>query len=370
MEARSAFGPTPTPTATRQPNTTATPDFRATCVAEDFAIQQAYQAALLGTPPATATPMDAWPDDEFTATPTPLTILLPGLSVPGTVTPVPDEPQAVVPDDSPLATPSLGATPALPETSTPTNAPNNVIMPIIVGDSPLSTPTGQVVAVAPTLPPAPEPPTSAPPSPTPTFTPLPVIVEEPPTPTSTPAAPTVTPPPTPTSVIYQVSSLRGVFGDQGLTRIGPSNIYSSTTRSAPRGNEVRLLGRNPSGEWVYFCCLLDSGNEPAWVRQTYAPPSGNTPEPNAPEDINADDVRWLPIQPALPSLEPLPQPIPAGPNDFTMARVDRCRKRARGCLAHPTLYAQMDSADRPSLDICTGGFWQQRACRQCRRPSL
>jgi outer membrane protein assembly factor BamB len=338
------FGPTPTPTATRQANVTATPDFGATRVAQDFATQQAFQAARLGTPPATPTPNNAQPAEELTATPTPLTVLLPGLSVPMPVTPGPGQPAALLPT-SPLAPPSLD--PPTPPVMTSTVAPNNVGLPIIVGDSPLPTPTGQLVAVLPTpvAPPLDQPPpsdalpTSVPPldpSPVPSPTPVPPVAalptdtppatltpppSEPPTATPTPEAPTVTPPPTPTTALFQVSSLRGVFADQGATRIGPSSIYSFTTGSAPRGQEVRLLGRTPSGEWVYFCCLENS-NEPAWTRQVYAPAEGNPREANMPDDFDANDVRRLPIQPALPSLPPLPQPVPIGPNDFTLPRVD------------------------------------------------
>lgn len=327
VERNLVFGPTPTPTATRPPAGTPTPDFRATRVAEDFATQQAYQAALLGTPPATPTPTPPAPDEPLGAEPTPTqnTLLFPGLNLPA-ASPTPGEVPVELPAaESPLEMPAGYLESPLPDAATPTALPNNIVMPLIVGDSLLPTPTAQPVAVVPTTPaPLPvEPPTA-------TFTPLPLPPTETPTPLPLPPTATFTPEvpptpstPTPTPPIYQVSSLRGVFGNEGTTRIGPSGIYSTTTRGAPYGQEVRLLGRNPSGEWVYFCCLRDSGNEPAWTRQVYAPPSGNSLEPNAPDNIVADDVRWLPVQPALPSLAPLPTPFPPGPEDFPMARYDR-----------------------------------------------
>ena len=45
-------------------------------------------------------------------------------------------------------------------------------------------------------------------------------------------------------------------------------------------------------------------------------------QPNAPEGSNPDDVRWLPIQPILASLTPLPTQIPPGPDDYPLARYD------------------------------------------------
>ena len=217
VERRLVFGPTPTPTATRPIAATPTPDFGATRVAEDFATQQAYQAALLGTRVVTPAPTDTLPAEPVTVEPvageptaTPNLVLLPGLSVPGTPT-VPGAESAENPGgpESPLAVPGEGgATSPLPTPGVPTSS---VVLPIIVGESPLATPTGQQVAVLPTTPAPAATPTPLPLTPTPTST-LPPV-QEPPTPTATlpPSGPV---PPTPTPPIYQVSSLRAVVAEE------------------------------------------------------------------------------------------------------------------------------------------------------------
>lgn len=304
VQSRLAFGPTPTPTPTRGTPFTPTPDYLATRVAEDFLTQQAYQMALLGT--LTPTPLETpapdvsepTPDEVLpTATNTPVIVRLPGLNAPFTPT---EEPIAA---ESPVETPTS----------------NIINLPIVVDSSPLPTPTPQQIAEVPTL----EPPTPVEP---PTDTPTPTVPVETPTPTPTEVLPTPTPTPTPIppgqSIV--VASLQGfVERSPASLHLGPSSIYTQVTE-IDVGTRVTILRRNQSGEWLYICCIENRPDiAPVWARQANVRPRDNTRQGNMPEDANPNDVRWLAVEPPPAYLTPLPTPIPPGPDDFAMPRVDR-----------------------------------------------
>jgi outer membrane protein assembly factor BamB len=316
LEARVALRPTPTPTPTRGPAPTATVDFRATRVVEDFLTQQAYQAALLGTPvppalPLTATTPGALAPSGITATATAIVALLPGIIVSTARPPTPTPPAEVAIPPTATVAPAV----TLPTTSV-------VSLPVLGGVSPLPAPTPTAPPVVPpTIPPT-LPPALPTDTPTATPPPLPLAPTDTPTlvlpPTVVPPTPTFTPPPT--TIPYLVTSLRAFTGDQPVPAyLGPSTIYTRTATLAAN-TEIRLLGRNASGEWVYSCCF---NNEPAWVRQVYAQPRDNTLGPGAPEGANANDVRWLALQPVSSILQPLPVPTPIPEGDYPLYRYAR-----------------------------------------------
>ena len=168
------------------------------------------------------------------------------------------------------------------------------------------------------------------PAPTPTATDTPTPA--PPTPTSTspveltgiaptatrPSAPTPTatstPPPLPTS--YQIDSLKAFVNRQSVEfYIGPSSIYTDTG-SLNIDTEIRLYGRNETGEWVYACCV---DNALAWVRQADVRIEGNE-LPGAPDDVEPNDVRWLRFEPVISTLRRLPTATPIPEGDFPLSR--------------------------------------------------
>lgn len=300
IDARLALGPTPTPTPTLRPTLTATPDFRSTQVVEDFLTQRAMQlaqapvaitptpAAVAGAPAAT---LSLVPEvAPVVGSVTPSSVMLPGVIAPGApesgdITPTP--PEAA---EQPLATASA--------------TPNTLAVPIVVGgESPLPTP-----APPPDVPPEAPPPTPTPmPVEAPTATPTATL----PPATFTPGPPTPSPTPTATGLPYVVNRLRAYVGSTAANvYFGPSTIYT-LTGTIDANTEVNLIGRNPSGEWVYVCCR---NNEPVWARQYDIRPKDNDLQPGAEEDANPDDVRWLSVQPAPSSVRtlPVPTPIPAG----------------------------------------------------------
>jgi outer membrane protein assembly factor BamB len=308
--ARVVFAPTPTPTPTVAPSATPTADFRATRVSEDMLTQEAYQAVLSGTPtlpPPTTTPpavVVVVPGDGVvvptpTVTPT-LALLLPGVAAPG-------------PGVTPAAVSSAPPIPAVGQPQSPiATAPitSVVSIPILSGGSPLATPPPPPAAALPTPAPVDTPPVA----PTDTPAPLPVLPADTPTPvaTPTPIPPSPSPTAAPTGIAYQVNSLNATTRETGATGYldGPSTIFTDTRTLGPN-SPVTLLGRTPSGEWVYACCVE---GRPLWVRQAFVRIEGNTLQPNAPEGANPNDARWLTIQPAplLPAQLPPPTPIPDG----------------------------------------------------------
>lgn len=318
-----AFGPTPTPTATPGPPRSPTPDFGATRVAEDMLTQTARQALLMGT--RSPTPFDqATPDApgvlvtvELTAavtlTPTPVTVMLPGVVV---------SPRTPVPTEIP--------------TPPPTPTAIVVMLPIGRADSPLPTPTPTVeVAVPPTEMPTETPPPFVAPTETPTLTVVP--------PTPTPPPPTFTPTATP---VYFVNTIRAFIRDRDATmRLGPSTIYTATG-TIGINTEVQLLGRNRSGEWVYACCL---NNQPGWVRQARARP--DSVDDNPPEGVDADDVRWLSLQTVAPNLPVLPEVTPVPGEDYPLVRYTRDAQARLPGLPQPPLNFAWPAVAQASLSL-------------------
>jgi len=278
-----ALGPTPTLTATPRIPSTPTADFRATRFAEDQATQIAYQAiATLQTPAFV----------EVTTSPT-------------------------ITENNQISMP------AVHNEAQPTATGSSLGLPIAGSDiqpsSPLPQPNNTLTATNVTIPPVD-------PLATPTpAAPSPIVIGETPTPTETPFIPPTDTPtftPTPTPTVFLVSSLRG-FIPATLTsvwvRLAPVNTQTPVA-TLVANTSVNLLGRDSTGEWVYFCCV---NNEPRWLRQVYAQPTDNPTPPNAPPSSTPNDVRWLPTVPwpgsiAQPSLA---TPIP--PDDFPLLRRDR-----------------------------------------------
>jgi outer membrane protein assembly factor BamB len=277
---------TPTATATPRPPGTPTPDYLATRIAEDQATQIAYGTFL---PPATQ--VINVPIVGGGETPTlPANINLPwvggGATSPLDVSPTPIE-------DSPLPTQSPIH---LPQVEQPPTGPTQA-------DSPLPEPTLPDVPI--------------------------VLSTDTPTPTET-AFPTETETPTPTAtftppVVFQVETLRAVVYQPPTpatvwARPAPANTVTPDATLVV-GAEVRLLGRDGSGEWVYFCCV-DNG-QPRWVRQAYARAEGNTLPDNATPSATPNDIRWLPTQPWPGNVAPPPAETPIPPQDFPRFQYDR-----------------------------------------------
>ncbi len=304
---RAFLRPTPTPSATARAVPTETPNFRATRIVEDVLTQEAYgtQVALLfpegegpelngesavdSTPQPTVTEAILLPDLTATA----MSVLLPVIERPeeATATAV-----AVAQDGGAAPTPGQGV-----PLETPTPLTQTTNLPVVGQDvTPSATPTA---SPEPTL------------APTPTFTPLPL-----------PPTPTPTAPPTPPT--YVVGTLSGSIERQNQTtsapvsvRLGPSSVYTASATIA-LGTSVTLQARDPSGEWIYFCCVPGSST-PGWVRAANVRPINN-PTPPAPfTGLNPNDTRWLQVRQGEPGLVPYPTNTPAPPNDFPMVRVDR-----------------------------------------------
>ena len=311
-----AFGPTPTPTATSRLPTDATPDFRATRHVEDQLTAQVYQVAQ-----STATgPIDA--STEGTS--------MPGDAGEGSVEILPERDGATAapapPDQS---TESEPQTPAEGSEGAPAEAPaedntgsgeTTVNLPVVISGS---QGTVEATAEAEDVPqPTPSPTETA------TETPVPTATEAPPTatpflPSPTPALPTPTFTPQLSTIDYTVDSLKAFVDANGaIVREGPGANYNSKGEFGPE-IEVKLLGRTRSGEWVYACCV---DNEPGWIRQIEAPPSGNEFRDNPPENADPNDVRWLRVQSIDSSLEPLPIATTIPIDDFPLARYDRANR--------------------------------------------
>jgi outer membrane protein assembly factor BamB len=356
VQSRLAFGPTPTPTPTARPPFTATPDYLSTRVAEDFLTQQAYQMALLGTqtptpPLGTPTPPSDASDDDIDellgddlleATNTPVIVLLPGLNVP--FTPTPTE-TFVAPEEFPTATPTA----------------NIINLPIVVDSSPLATPTPAQVAEVPVQ----EPPTPVEQQPTPvetpteTPTPSPTLEQPTPTPTATETLLPPSPTPSPTSTIispgqpFVVGSLQGFVQERPASLyVGPSTIYERVANQLDPGTRVTILRRNPSGEWLYICCVENRPDQaPVWVRQAFVRPRDNQLQDGAPEGSNPNDVRWLTIEPAPAHLTPLPTLVPPGPDDYPLVHYDRHGSRRVDQLPLPPLTGTWLDAERGTAGL-------------------
>lgn len=292
------IAPTATPTATPAAPATATPDFRATLIAEDRATQIAFQAVMTMQTPETSFLPGVQFGEHDTPTPSNVNLVPVGSGAEaGAATatliapPVADTPTPLPPPNVVLTPPAEGVNPESPlllpgvggSEGNPENTPDNV--PVVIESATL----------------------------TPSETPLP--------PTETP-----TPPPTftftPSPTVFQVETLRAEIRPTLATpvelRLAPMNTFTPVSTLLP-GTEIRLIGRDSTGEWVYICCV---NNEPRWIRQAYAPPLNNTLPDNAPPSATPNDVRWLPTRP-WPGNYPQPAaatPIPA--NDFPRFRRD------------------------------------------------
>ncbi|NJN82109.1 MAG: SH3 domain-containing protein, partial [Caldilineaceae bacterium] len=344
LEGDLAFAPTPTPTATYAPRATATADFRATRVAEDIVTQEAFRVAMgskgQSTPSLPASPAI----DSPLATPPALTESPPSATAEGVAQIVID---GLTPSVTRAAETSVAVTTSAGEstaittpigTGTEPGTGTTLNLPIISNESPATTapsptPPAPTATTTPTLIPAVAPSETPSPTPTqtpvvqPTDTPTPTAFAPPPTdtPTVTPTAiptfdpPTNTPVPATATPIYAVSSLKAKTRSEGVNlRAGPSNFYSQTV-SIAGDSEVKLHGRDRSGEWVYVCCV---DNELGWVRQAYARAQGNELADGAPEEINPNDVQWLPIQPLAANVTPIPSATAVPPGDFPLVRYD------------------------------------------------
>lgn len=277
------FMATATPTATPGAPATATVDFRATQIAEDAATQIAFAAVMtLQTPSIGYVPVIL---GELDATATAISLNL--VPIGGGDGPAPVETPTPNPDESSLIN--------LPNIEVP---PGNDGNDGDNGDLPSDSSTPD----------------------------LPIVIEtETPTPTETPfvietETPTVTPFPT----VYQVESLRARIRAPATPatiwlRLAPLNTHTPEATLLP-GAEVRLLGRDGAGEWVYFCCAANS--EPRWIRQAFAPPVDNVLPGAPPANARPNDVRWLPTQPWPGNFPQPPAATPIPPDDHPYFRHD------------------------------------------------
>lgn len=270
---------TPTPSPTQGTPPTATPDFRATIIAEDQATQIAYLAVVTRQTPAVQFVPVAMGGADATATAVSLNLPVVGGGW-----------------DSPLETPTPASDSSL------INLPDVQVPPPELGvnpESPLETPTPE----GPPVPGVIE-------TETPTATETPFVTETP--------TPTMTPAPT----VFLVESLRARI-DPTLTattvwlRQAPMNTHTPDA-TLVAGADIWLIGRDTTGEWVY---ISGANSPPRWIRQAYAPPRDNTLPPNAPAGATPNDVRWLPTQ-SWPG-DPPQQATPIPPEDFPLFRRDR-----------------------------------------------
>ena len=211
--------------------------------------------------------------------------------------------------------PGQRAEPTVP-TETPTAEPaappvaQSISMPFISREE--APPTATATAVPPT----------ATPEPTATLPPIDVTAE---TVTATPVAVASSPTPTPVATVppFVVGSLKAkIDRPSAQFYIGPSAIYTATdTLSADE--EITLYGRDNSAEWVYACCVIvddEADTEGlAWVRQAYVRIEGNESDSD-PDDFNANDARWLRIEPVRQDLRPLPVVTPPPEGDYPLLR--------------------------------------------------
>lgn len=319
LDYRLVRGPTPTPTATATGGPTATPN------AGDVS---GVPAATTPAPDQSTPPADG----EAVALPlidgsgdAPPSMLPGGVALPILSSEQEGE-QATAPETEP------------PQDHTPEPVDSTQLSPLAtpdIGTGPMSLPLLAADQI----------PTSTPEPPTPTFVPevvepliTPTLVElvgEAPTatPTLTQPLPTSTLTPTPVTPLFTVGSLKAFISGLGnpTVYVGPSTVYTPTgTLSA--GQEVLLLGRTQTGEWVYMCC---QDNEPVWIRQANALPSGNELQSGAPTDSDPNNVRWLNIQPTPTTLRVLWTPPPVAAEDFLLYRYDRANRAQFTHLPNP-----------------------------------
>ncbi len=327
------WDPTPTLTPTPAPQLTPTPDFRARLIAEDQATQMAYNTLVaasdgrispLGRPtkppqPTRTVMLPIVVIDNPNTTPTALAVALEPTSVvliPGINNNSSSE--SLLPTPTASVSSDPGTTdPAATETSLPVDSPTDI------------------------------------PTETPTETPSPTA--EPPT----AVAPTDLPTATPT--LYTVGSLHAVVTViAGATRfVGPSTAYT-VTGALGYNQEVTLLNRDETGEWVAACCI-DNSSQYYWVRQAYLPPRDNQLQAGAPGGADPNDVRWLAVLPAPPTVEPILTPTAIPQDEFPFYRVRRGNNATWPSLPKPPLQPDWPNpypatAPMSSPVLVTGGF--------------
>jgi len=293
------FGLLPTPTVTATAVTTAptaTPDRRATNVAQDMLTQVAFSATSLAIVAA-----------QTGATPNPSAPLEGGIQ--------PAEWTAT----SAVQLPLISAPPQ--EASGP-------------GDMATDPTASALTATAIFIPSVASPPTPTPfmpPTPLPAATlPLPSPIAPFPA-TETPTPPIIAPPPPtalPTSPVIQVGEMQATSRAIDTTVfIGPSTYYTATGTLAPN-TVIRLRGRTASGDWLLGCCINE--NQSYWVRPAYVTIAGNLNPPGFPANVdtsqpqwNPNNPRWLPVFPPDSLLIPRPTPTLPPLGDYPLARYDR-----------------------------------------------
>ncbi len=291
------FGLPPTPTVTATAVAiapTATPDMRATNVAQDMLTQVAFSAtslAIIAAQPG-ATPSPAIPVDSGApvagSMPT-SSVQLPLISAP----PSNDTGGATEPD--PVASALTATAIFMPNVASPPT-PTPLLPPTLFPEptSPLPPPITPFPATE---------------TPTPQFVPLP--------PTAEPALP-----------LIQVGEMSATSRAIDTTVfVGPSTYYTATGTLAPN-TVVRLRGRTASGDWLLGCCIND--NQTYWVRPAYVTIAGNQNPPGFPSNVDTsqpqwdpNNPRWLPVFPQDPALAPRPVPTAPPFGDYPLARYDR-----------------------------------------------
>lgn len=299
LGAQHGLGLLPTPTATATVAAvapTATPDMRATHIAQDMLTQVAFSATSL----AIASALTGM-------TPNPSALLENDLLPAGvTATSTVETPTLSVPPQGTQGPDSMATAPAIdPATATALFIPNVASPPT---PTPFVAPTSLAVATLPL--PAPVPAIPA------TETPTPPVMAPPP-----PTAP-------PTSPAVQVGEMQATSRAVNTTVfIGPSTYYTATGMLTPN-SVVRLRGRTTSGDWLLGCCIND--NQTYWVRPAYVTIAGNPNPPGFPANVdtsqpqwNPNNPRWLPVFPPDSLLIPRPTPTLPPLGDYPLARYDR-----------------------------------------------
>ncbi|MBV7336609.1 PQQ-binding-like beta-propeller repeat protein [Chloroflexi bacterium TSY] len=364
---RLALTPTSTPTATDAPLPTVTPDIQGTMVIGEILTQI---ATLTPATPTTVTTQP--PTTEPISLESTVTSELDSVSSPGTPSGETPNPTNVDTATRSIMLPVISSGEAA--SATPTITPSSVstmtavvMLPILSVDSPPGsiTPTQTLTpaidftaaeqtatalaasvetpnATTETITPA----TLVTPTTTPDITATPTFV-----PTATPIpSPTATLPPlpTPTPTVFTIAQLSAnVWANPVQLHVGPSTIYT-TTKELARNVGITLLGRDPTGEWVY---VQDSEEERGWLRQAHIVMGTNSLPSNAPEDADPNDVRWLRIEPLQANLSPVPQSPKVAIGHYPLLRYDATNQTNVTILPSPPLTLQWPSRPRAQEPI-------------------
>ena len=297
LQSQLVFGPTPTPTASPRATWTATPDIRSTRLAQNVEAQATYLAQIGFVTPAVELTLTA---------------------------------QVVM---LPIAAAGPDAT-AAPPTVTPTPAPADVLLPVVIAGQETQPPESAG---------GDPPPGGSDPAVESTPTATPVVISQPATPTLPPApSPTPSPTfsPTPFTVGEMIARIVTTPDTSALTYDGPSVRYDELT-PIPHNTEIRLRGRTDNGEWVYACCTGD--NQSFWIRQVLAPPTDNDFYDILPTETPSDNVRWLAVEPTQAAPTPIVTPTLIPASDYPLARRD------------PANHARVDQLPQPPMNT----FWQK-----------